>query len=149
MLTDQLVAIMSAIAKNNPAPEVFVQATQSESKRMDNAALELVRGVYLREYYLSHFPPLDIDIKTGRIHSYNFSFAIDMLRKKKERFCHVDPEVSDATLKATMFFKFNSGTSGASLHALLGKTTELTHWGDVLNAMQILRHQRRFHQSTT
>jgi hypothetical protein len=107
---------------------------------MDNAALELVKGVYLPAYFSSHFPPLDIDVKTGRVHGYNFSFAVDMLRKKKERYCHVDPEFSDIVAKATILFKFNSGTTGASLQALLGKTTELSNWPDVLNATRIFRH---------
>ena len=63
-----------------------------------------------------------------------------MFRKKKERHYHVDPEINDATVKSIIFFKFNSGSSGASLHALLGRTTELTSWADVLTATRIFRH---------
>jgi len=107
---------------------------------MDTAAIELVRGVYLKTYFEAHFPPMDLDAKSGRVSSYNLSFAVDMFRKKKQRGCHVDPEISDAVIKATMFFKFDSGSTGASLHSLMGKSSELVSWPDVLNAMRILRH---------
>jgi len=99
----------------------------------------LVRGVYLDEFFIEHFPPIDVDAATNRVIQYNFPFALEMLRTLKNHENHVDPDLGDSTLKALLMFKFNSGPNGISLQAILGKSTEITMWSEVLRALRIFR----------
>ena len=135
----QILDMMSAVVRNSPAPSVVVQAAQSDTKRNDHLALELVKGVYCPVYFDSYFPPVDIDGVTGRVTHYNISFAVDAMRLQKNQVNTLDPDLSDATLKALMFLKFNAGPTGISLHAILGKTADLVIWTDVLKALRIFR----------
>jgi hypothetical protein len=82
---------------------------------------------------------VDIDTTTGKTIHYNISFALETLRTQKNQGSQMDPELSDTTLKALMFLKFNAGPAGISLQALLGKSTELVIWSDVKTALRIFR----------
>jgi hypothetical protein len=135
----QVMDMMASFSRSANAPSVVVQAAQSDSKRMDHLGLELVKGVYLPLYFQANFPPIDIDNTTGKVMHYNIVFAVETLRFQKNQTNILDPELSDATLKALILLKFNSGPSGISLHAMLGKTTDLTVWTDVLKALRIFR----------
>jgi hypothetical protein len=135
----QVMDMMASFSRSANVPSVVVQAAQSDSKRMDHLGLELVKGVYLPLYFQANFPPIDIDNTTGKVMHYNIVFAVETLRFQKNQTNILDPELSDATLKALILLKFNSGPAGISLHALLGKTTDLTVWTDVLRALRIFR----------
>jgi hypothetical protein len=135
--TQQVVDLMNT--RTASAPSVVVQAAQSDSKRMDHLGLELIKGVYSPVYFQSNFPPVDLDATTGRVSHYNIAFAVDTLRFQKNQSSQLDPELSDAMLKALLMLRWNSGPTGISLHAILGKTVELSVWSDVLKALRIFR----------
>ena len=87
--------MVKAVVQTGPAPSVVVQAAQSDSKRTDHLGLELVRGVYLKELFQAHFPPVDYDVTRCYVTHYNFTFALDTLRALKDQEGHLDPELSD------------------------------------------------------
>jgi hypothetical protein len=82
---------------------------------------------------------VDLDTTTGKVVHYNIAFAVDTLRFQKNQSSQLDPELSDAMLKALLMLRWNSGPAGISLHAIVGKTAELSVWTDVLKALRIFR----------
>jgi hypothetical protein len=140
MTPQQLFTYMSQLIHAAPAPEVIVQPATSDTKRMDCASVELIKGLYSASLFDSHFLVMDQDIRTGKIVHYNIPFAIEQMRLKKKRGCLIDADLTDAAIKALILFKFDSGPSGASLHAILGKTAEITTWSEVISSLRIFNH---------